>query len=84
MIDFDLAGKEKSMYPSNYNHYHIQERHSTARANRQRKKVHGTFALSVILKSSFPCIPNIDRLVHLLRQQTVPKIEDITDLLPSS
>ena len=48
IIDFDLAGKEGTYYPVNYNHLRINKRHSTAKAGFPRKKEHDRNALSVI------------------------------------
>ena len=50
IIDFDIAGTEGSIYPDNYNHSEIFERHDSARAGKPRKKVHDRYALSVLMK----------------------------------
>ena len=54
IIDFDLAGKVGSLYPSNYNHCNIEERHTNAKAYSKRERVHDTHALCKILQKFFP------------------------------
>ena len=49
IIDFNLANKEGTFYPSTYNHNRIPERHPIALANRRRLKEHDLYSISFLL-----------------------------------
>ena len=70
IIDFDLAGKVGSRYPSNYNHCNIEERHTNAKANLKRQKVHDTYALCKILQNFFPLSVSTNVIVIVSLEQT--------------
>ena len=54
LIDFDLATKEGTSYPYNYN-TSLHERHPSATPGALRKKEHDCYALSVIMHDNeFP------------------------------
>ena len=49
ILDFDLADRIATTYPTNYNHVNITERHPTATAELERQPVHDYYSLSVIM-----------------------------------
>ena len=73
MIDFDLAGKEGTLYPSAYNHVNIQERHTSARAGEPRNKAHDLFAIKTIFETTLGPLPltadfSLDDVKHLIKK----------------
>ena len=66
MLDFDLAGEENTRYPEIYNAVGIEERHCGAKAKWKRKKVHDTYALSVILEHFYSNNQNSMKIVSML------------------
>ena len=49
IIDFDICDEVNALYPNDYNHMGIQERHPDACANREMKKIHDVYSLTVII-----------------------------------
>ena len=51
LIDFDLAAKENTPYPQDFNHVDINEHHKNAKAGYPRKKIHDQFSLKQVISS---------------------------------
>lgn len=69
MIDFDLAGKPGSRYPTTYNHHEIGECHSEARANQPRKMVHDLHSLRYIINCYLARFPERNRLLDDIKRK---------------
>lgn len=75
IIDFDICDKENALYPVDYNHNNISERHSGARAQLPMKKDHDIYSLIQLIKTSSVGLGvhgNLSEIIDQLRFSTLP------------
>jgi serine/threonine protein kinase len=78
ILDFDLAGRVSTCYPTNFNHCNIPERHQSAKAHCNRETVHDWYSLGMIMSASHVYLNIGEAVIEAVKKG---KCDDIVEKL---